>query len=198
MTVCLSGSWTFQRQIVSRLENSPSGQVDGTATFITIIPATPVPPYTTISSVPLEPENQETNYLYSELGTMALADSKQQSFEVRNNYIWVHNPIEDKLNVYFEENGSRAHLFNTLRFLPDNSPEIIENMPNELIQLTGLKAISDHLCGNDNYKSAYLFQVDGNNKISRMDIVYNVLGPKKDYTSSTTYFPNLHCSSSIS
>jgi hypothetical protein len=99
---------------------------------------------------------------------------KGAKFEVSQSYVYAFNEAEDCLEISFSTVGSPTLIdrhFLSLRFKP--SP-------------IGWIATAKHLCGEDNYHANFTITFNGLN-IARMEIVFDVLGPAKNYRSSTIF-----------
>jgi hypothetical protein len=155
----LAGSWTLKTQINNRLDASMSGTVTGTATFT--------------------PTTSLNEYLYSEIGEFRVPSGKH--FKVHQKYVYVFDNVANRIDVFFEDQGTRSHLFHSLNFLPRESSSVVGSSGSK-----GWRAEGQHLCVKDMYYPSYRFQFQGNN-LAEMEISYNVVGPQKDYTKVTTF-----------
>jgi len=123
---------------------------------------------------------KERPVLYREDGVYEL--SPTQKFDVFREYEYECN--KDVLDIFFVEGGKRAHLFLSLKFVP------------ETLSWNGghngeywVKATSDHLCIKDLYNATFRVKLNG---LSASEIVikYRVKGPSKDYESTTILKPS--------
>lgn len=107
-------------------------------------------------------------------------------------YVYSCQDAESQLSVLFAEHSQRTYLFHTLKFLPQPQREgapvggkgdaVFAAMPVK----DGWRATGEHLCGEDMYYASYRFAFSGL-QLCRFCIVYRVLGPHKDYTSTTLF-----------
>jgi cation diffusion facilitator CzcD-associated flavoprotein CzcO len=159
----LAGSWTLHRHIENRIDFANSGEVKGTATF---------------SVTELSHE-----YLYTEVGELSM--QRGQHFRVHRKYVYVYDTHTNQIDVFFENQGSRGSPFHSLQF---QSPKPSSATEKGGIEMSGgWRAAGQHICGEDLYNASYRFSFSGNS-IAQMEISYSVTGPKKDYTSTATYF----------
>ncbi|CAM6129754.1 unnamed protein product [Calypogeia fissa] len=160
----LAGSWTLNRKIDNRMDTSQSGTVQGTATFTT---------------------TGHNEYLYNESGTLSLAVG--QHFKVYRKYVYAYDSHANRIDVFFEKEGTRDYLFHSLKFLSRGSSSVSGGSKEELSKVSsGWRAEGQHLCNKDMYYPSYLFEFQGNS-LAKMEISYSVAGPQKDYTSIATY-----------
>jgi hypothetical protein len=98
----------------------------------------------------------------------------------------MHCLKNDVLEIYFVEGGRRAHLFLSLKFVPETIA-----VPTSLDDKScWVRATSDHLCIKDLYSATFRVKLNG---LSASEIVikYRVRGPSKDYESTTILKPQL-------
>lgn len=148
----LVGKWTFERSITDSLTSSVQ-RVCGQIQY----------------------QLQEPNFdslRYREDGFLELPNGSK--IEVFREYEYLQK--DGVLEIYFVENGERAHLFLSLKF------EKIEN--------GYWVATSDHLCIMDLYKGTFRIAFDGIGA-SAVEMTYRVKGPNKDYESVTILRPTL-------
>ena len=100
------------------------------------------------------------------------ASSREYEYEVNN----------DALEIYFVEGGKRALLFLSLKFVPE------DNISSSDHDGYWIKATSDHLCIKDLYSATFRVKLNG---LSANEIIikYRVVGPSKDYESTTILKP---------
>lgn len=111
--------------------------------------------------------------LYKEQGKLFLSSSN--SLDITQKYLYIYNSSEDLLSVYFvDEHNQRTSLFHTIQFQPKDTSSL------------NWIAHGEHLCGQDHYSTSYLFVFNGIN-LSRLEIIYTVKGPAKDYISKTIF-----------
>ncbi|KAM9995431.1 hypothetical protein ACTFIY_001629 [Dictyostelium cf. discoideum] len=105
--------------------------------------------------------DDEFSYQYQEEGILKQPDNT--TFNISQRYIY--RLKDDIISVYFDENPER--LFQTLDF---NNSSL---------------AKGHHLCGKDTYDAIYQLISP-----KEFNLVYSVLGPKKNYKITTTFFKN--------
>ena len=108
--------------------------------------------------------------LYREDGFYELSPSK--TLNVFREY--EYQVQDDCLELYFVEQGERAHLFLSLKFSKQEGDYWV--------------ATSDHLCIKDLYKAKFEIRLDGL-AATHLKITYQVKGPTKDYESTTILSP---------
>ena len=133
----------------------------------------------------LLPAKKKHGMWYQENGIFQLAPGgkelevfRQYEYECKDNGI---------LEIYFVEQGHRAHLFLSLQFLKqhvnsNNNNNDHNNNNNRWI------ATSDHLCIKDLYKGEFQIEFDGVSA-TQVSMTYRVKGPNKDYESVTQLRP---------
>ena len=172
----LHGSWILNRTYISRHPDYPSGVSTGTAEFIARQAESSPSTSQEIQTLNGEPTNLE--YLYSEqteLTTSAglkLAGTKQ--------YIYQYDEPKDKLEVYFAKRDSGSSIDTLFHQIDFEVPS--ESAPPK----TPWGAKGSHWCSPDTYEVGYAFYFKGAD-VERWKIVYEVKGPKKDYTMETWY-----------
>lgn len=160
----LKGSWKLFRNLDSVVSTYPSGTLQGIANFAIRPPTDHV---------------YDAEYLYSESGDFIT----QQGLTMRatRQYVYRYSKNTDAISVWFvkPDDGSAVdYFFHKLDFREldlDIDP--------------GLKVRSAsgfHLCVDDNYNANYTFHMNDSN-ITKWHAVFNVNGPKKDYTANATY-----------
>ncbi len=103
----------------------------------------------------------ETEYHYTEQGVLTL-DHGEEIMDVKRSYDY---RFEDcVIQIYYADGPDNGKLFQTLEFKND------------------IEAVAEHLCGEDLYKSQYVFDLPDS-----FIIKHEVQGPKKDYVSETKY-----------
>jgi hypothetical protein len=143
------GEWNFDRRIVHFAENRQE-HVYGAVKF-----TRPVLDYV----------------LYREDGFYEVSPTK--SLNVFREY--EYQVAGDCLEIYFVEQGERAHLFLSLKFSKQEDNVWL--------------ATSDHLCIKDLYMARFEVELDGL-AATNIKMIYRVKGPNKDYESTTILFPN--------
>jgi hypothetical protein len=153
----LQGTWNLHRTLTSTLPQYPSGTFRGTASFHPRQPTAP---------------EYSAEMLYVEDGELTTL----QGFVMRGSrrYIYRLKADADISSWFVKADGFTAdYLFHTLAF--------------EVDEQDGWKAIgSSHLCVEDYYESNYRFYFDGID-IEKWDLGYQVNGPKKDYSTKSTF-----------
>ena len=160
----LKGSWKLTRNLDSLISAYPSGKLNGRATFAER------PPTDSIF---------DAEYLYSESGDFIT----QQGLTMRatRQYVYRYSRTTDAISVWFvklDDGSAVDYLFHKLDFREtdlgvDPSPEV-------------WSASGYHLCVEDNYNADYSFHLR-DSKIIQWHAVFDVDGPKKDYTAKATY-----------
>lgn len=115
-------------------------------------------------------DKKDNKLWYHETGVFHTAQKK--TFEVSQSYIYQFNEELQALEIFFSVVGKPTEIdrhFLTLKCKP--SPH-------------GWIAEAKHLCGEDNYIASYCFTFQGMT-IQAMKIVFDVLGPSKNYRSTT-------------
>jgi cation diffusion facilitator CzcD-associated flavoprotein CzcO len=110
---------------------------------------------------------------YREDGVFLLPNGRE--IDVFREYEYAVN--RDDLEIYFVEEGARAHLFLGLQF----QPQLREGC---------WEATSDHLCIKDLYRGTFQVYLDGISA-NKVIMTYRVKGPSKDYESVTVLTPLL-------
>jgi hypothetical protein len=134
----LRGRWSFARQIENILDPKWSGRVVGNAEFNT--------------------SSDSNELLYEEKGNFTTIDGNV--LRVTKNYMFVYNPITDKIEKYFVENNIRAGLFYVF------GDEV-------------------HKCAMDCYRPSHYFPQ--HEDFDTFNISYDATGPNKNYKIRTTY-----------
>lgn len=119
-----------------------------------------------------EPSYSDKHLWYHEEGIFTTA--RGQRFDVSQSYIYSYNRDLDSLDIFFSTVGKPTVIdrpFISLHFKPSER---------------GWVAKADHLCGEDNYYADFEIGFNGLN-IERMKIVFDVLGPAKNYRSTTMF-----------
>jgi cation diffusion facilitator CzcD-associated flavoprotein CzcO len=177
----LHGRWKLKRQITSKLQNMPSAVFAGSATF--------TPRLSAGSDIPLSSEIDE--YLYEEEGTLIL-ESTSTELEARRSYVYrlveEHQAPETgaaaarkggphHIDVFFTKSGGAVDgFFHSIHLVKPDTLETIEKDAKPKMW----RAIGEHSCIDDMYKSEYWFNFEGV-RISSFRFAFDVHGPKKDY-----------------
>ncbi|CAB9500729.1 monooxygenase [Seminavis robusta] len=168
----LIGKWEFDRTITQF--NNPSmapQKVTGVIDFSHIAPS--------VSSSSDSSNNKWNSVLYNENGIFHVAGKELEVFR-QYEYEYKDNGI---LEIYFVEQGARAHLFLSLKFTTTST-----EAENDAGQRRWI-ATSDHLCIKDLYKGEFQIQFDGISA-TQVSMTYRVKGPNKDYESVTHLKPH--------
>jgi hypothetical protein len=103
----------------------------------------------------------KSQYYYKEQGRLTLDDGRLIEDVSR---AYDYRLESDVIKIYYADGPDNGKLFQTLEFSGET------------------KAIAEHLCGDDLYKSEYEFYLP-----ESFTIRHQVKGPKKDYISETKY-----------
>ncbi len=160
----LKGSWKLSRNLDSALSTYPSGNLNGIATF---------------AERPPSEDDYDAEYLYSESGDF----TTQQGLTMKatRRYVYRYSRKRDVISVWFvkPDDGSTVdYFFHQLDFPETNSRM---DSGSEVHAANGY-----HLCVDDNYNSGYSFRLS-DSKITQWHAIFDVHGPKKDYTAKATY-----------
>ena len=165
------GQWTYDRNIV-HLQTRKVEHVYGTVKYSK---------YWDRSTDDDDDEDgprDVNNIQYREDGVYELTPT--QNFDVFREYEYGIN--NDALEIYFVEGGKRALLFLSLKFSPE------DNISSSDDDGYWIKACSDHLCIRDLYSATFRVKLNGLSA-SEIIIKYRVVGPSKDYESTTILKP---------
>ena len=163
------GNWTYDRNIV-HFQTLKKERVSGTVKYTQYSHVSP-------HSDAEGSDSSEKYVKYREDGFYELTPT--QKFEVFREYEYIAK--HDALEIYFVEGGQRAHLFLSLKFVPETT---------QSDDGYWVKATSDHLCIKDLYSANFRVKLDGLSA-SEVIIKYRVKGPSKDYESTTVLKPLL-------
>ena len=160
----LNGSWKLLRHLNSLVSTYPSGTLEGIATF---------------TERPPTDDKYDAEYLYSESGDFIT----QQGLTMRatRQYVYRYSRTADTISVWFvkPDDGSAVdYFFHKLDF---REPDSGIDPGHECWSASGY-----HLCVEDNYNAKYSFQLR-ESKITKWHAVFDVDGPKKDYSAKATY-----------
>lgn len=163
----LKGSWKLLRNLDSLASTYPSGALDGIATF---------------AERPPTDDEYDNEYLYSESGEFIT--QRGLKMKATRQYVYRYSRTSDAISVWFvkPDGGSAVdYFFHKLDFRDtstgiDSDPEV-------------WSASGYHLCVADNYNAIYSFRLR-DSKITEWHAVFDVDGPKKDYTAKATYTRN--------
>jgi len=151
------GEWRLQRNIDNRHPSSGfSGRVIGRATFV--------------------PSSSDA-CRYREDGL--LHRPGMQPVRVHRDYVYVYDRSEDRLSVHFAAGANRGALMCHLRVLPqhEEGPALRHSHMPTSWRLQGV-----HPCGADTYRVMHHVSLAGTT-VQAMEVVYEVSGPTKEYTS---------------
>ncbi|ORY11409.1 hypothetical protein BCR34DRAFT_326139 [Clohesyomyces aquaticus] len=155
----MQGTWELQRKIDSRASAAPGGTLKGTAQFHPRFPTAP---------------EFSAEYLYIEEGIFTMDNG--YSFPATRRYVYRYNEVKDKISAWFvQEDGETVEkFFNQLEFKGAED------------EGKGWVAVGSHWCDPDTYKSSSEFRFRGA-ALERFGIMYDVSGPRKDYTMESWY-----------
>ena len=105
------------------------------------------------------------------------------SMRVHRDFVYVYDRGSDRLSVHFAAGTTRGPLMCHLRVLP---PEEAKKLQPRHIPALSWRLQGMHLCGADTYQVTHYIAFDGT-AVQSMEVVYEVRGPDKDYTSWATY-----------
>ncbi|OCL10408.1 FAD/NAD(P)-binding domain-containing protein [Glonium stellatum] len=159
----MQGAWILRRKLDSRLAGFPSGIFKGTANFH--------PRYPTDLTFAAE-------YLYVEEGV--LTTDTGFTLNANRRYVYRYDEASDKISAWFVKDDGKTvdYFFNEMQFQLPN--------PDTKAQGKGWIAKGAHLCEQDMYESLCEFRFRGAS-LDTFGIIYEVKGPKKDYTSESWY-----------
>ncbi|CAF9935770.1 hypothetical protein IMSHALPRED_010342 [Imshaugia aleurites] len=161
---CLKGSWKLSRNLDSLVSTYPSGRLEGTAIFARR------PPTDTA---------YDAEYLYSESGEFTT--EQRLMMKATRQYVYRYSRATDTISVWFvkPDDGSAVdYFFHDLGF-QETAPKIERNP--EVRSASGY-----HLCVEDNYNAQYSFGME-DSRIKQWHAVFDVDGPKKNYSAKATY-----------
>lgn len=175
----IGSKWNFKRTLLVNDEVSIGGTVCGTASFT--------------SEFNRCFDNEKDFFgesdkllLYSESGIFQT--DKGERLNVHREYVYTYNDGDQSVRVHFAQqqyatNGSSVtkigSLFHTLVI---NSALVSDTLQR--------CTATPHLCGQDMYRTIYSFSMsvlDGKLILPQFSLYYDVRGPKKRYSSETTY-----------
>lgn len=125
------------------------------------------------------PKTQDV-YHYQEEG--ALTDAFQKQLKAHKEYLYCYQQEEGVIEKHFSDDGHDQGLFYPLKFDPFDLTKPL-NTPE-----TVLLAHGKHLCANDRYEATIRFYYN-QNVLTKMDLEYEVSGPKKNYIAKTVLHP---------
>eukprot|EP00667_Euglena_gracilis_P007413 EG_transcript_7495 len=114
-----------------------------------------------------------TELRFQEEGSLRMLDGK--CFPVRQKYVWRLSADRRHVEVCFDEDPVRVMHRLALSLVPPTPPETSP----------ALEGRDVHLCSADTYVGHYRLWLEP----PRLEVVYVVSGPNKDYTASTTFVP---------
>lgn len=166
----LTGQWVLSRSITNSHPSGIDGFVKGQAVF---------------EARPPSSDDASAEYLYSEKGTFKIATNGAE-MGVRRFWIWrlgrsntgiSKSPI---VTIHFvkADNETEDYLYNELLFNEDGGDSKDGRM---------MSAYAEHPCGKDFYKSTYRISMTTASVVTKMEVIHEVKGPGKDYTSQTMY-----------
>ncbi len=160
----LKGSWKLMRKLESLVSTYPSGTLEGIATFVERPPTNDI---------------YDAEYLYSESGEFLT----HQDLRMRatRQYVYRYCRATDAISVWFvkPDDGSTVdYFFHKLDF---RETDLGINSSSKIRSASGY-----HLCVEDNYNASYSFHLE-DSMITQWHAVFDVDGPKKDYSAQATY-----------
>ncbi|KAL9190896.1 hypothetical protein ACHAXT_000602 [Thalassiosira profunda] len=168
------GKWSFDRNII-HLQTKKAERVYGTVKFSK---------YWERDAPHEEDETTDPKHnpvLYREDGVYEFTPT--QKFDVFREY--EYEVGHDTLEIFFVEGGKRAHLFLSLKFVPETTEDASSSDGGHWVTAT-----SDHLCIKDLYSATFRVKLNGLTA-SEIVIKYRVKGPAKDYESTTILKPQI-------
>lgn len=174
----LQGHWKIQRDLKSKKVDYPTGTFTGEAWFHPRRPSASEHARTTIDK---NVGIFDQEYLYLENGT--LKTDSGLVMPAHKNYAWRFSEDPEKIGVWFVKQDGKSvdNLYHELGFVVDEGRATVDGDGK-----VTWKAKGDHLCEADMYVTAYTFTFDGV-ALERFEVVHQVKGPNKDYTSRTLY-----------
>ena len=154
------GEWRLQRNIDNRHPNGFSGRVIGKATFV--------------------PSNGDA-CRYREDGLLHRVG--MSPVRVHRDYVYVYDRSKDRLSVHFAVGADRGALMCHLRVLPPEQ-EAPASRPSHMPIRWRLQGV--HPCSADTYQVMHHVTL-ADTVVQAMEVVYEVSGPTKDYTSWAEY-----------
>ena len=160
----LEGPWKLIRNLDSAVSTYPSGTLQGIATFAKRIPTDHV---------------FDAEYLYSESGDFIT----QQGLTMRatRQYVYRFSRSTDAITVWFVKSDAGSAVDYFFHKLDFRELDLGINPGSNIWSASGF-----HLCVDDNYNANYNFHKN-DSFITKWHAVFNVKGPKKDYTAKATY-----------
>ena len=157
----LQGNWKIHRKLHSVIAEFPSGTLIGSGSFHPRAPTAP---------------EYDLEYLYIEKGF--LVTEQGSSMQAHRKYVYRYREDKDQVSVWFVKQDGKTcdYLYHELKFQARDSQKA---------ECSWI-ANGDHLCEADFYSSQYVFHFDGV-ALKNFAINHTVKGPKKDYTSETSY-----------
>ena len=168
------GKWSFDRNII-HLQTKKTERVYGTVKFSK---------YWERGTTDGEDKTTDPKHnpvLYREDGVYEFTPT--QKFDVFREY--EYEVGHDTLEIFFVEGGKRAHLFLSLKFVPETTEDNSSSNGGHWVTAT-----SDHLCIKDLYSATFRVKLSGLTA-SEIIIKYRVKGPAKDYESTTILKPQI-------
>lgn len=167
----LLGTWTLERDLISKLPSHPSGHYSGTAQFLLRGKTTDGLQCAANGTNTQDARGWE--YLYIEDGEFKTDTGF--GFRATRRYVYRYDEARDVLSVWFvkPDDDMRAdYLFHEVEF--------------GQAEKEGWPAKAGHLCVDDFYDVKYMFGFRAVN-LKQWGVEYAVRGPKKDYTIKGTY-----------
>ena len=158
------GEWRLQRTIDNRHPSGFSGRMIGQATFVA---------------------NDGNACRYREDGLLHRAG--MPPVRVHREYVYTYDRGNDRLSVHFAAGAERGSLMCHLRVMPPGEGE--EETPSLQFRRSSSRSWrleGVHLCRADTYQVMHHVTIAGT-AMQAMEVVYEVNGPDKDYTSRAVY-----------
>ncbi len=155
------GEWRLHRNIDNRHPSGFSGRVVGRATFV--------------------PSSSDA-CRYHEDGLLHRAG--MSPVRVHRDYVYVYDRSRDRLSVHFSAGAECGYLMCHLRLLPPDGEKAPAMWPSHMPTSWRLQGV--HPCGADTYQVMHHVTIAGT-AVQAMEVVYEVSGPTKDYTSWAEY-----------
>ena len=166
----LQGHWDLRRVLRSKIPSYPSGFFKGTASLVSRFPTDQL---------------YDGEYLYSEEGV--LTTEQGLSLKGSRQYVYRYQRKNDTITAWFvkpEDHSSVDYFFHLFEFEKyEESNEYHQEQPSMIA------AAGHHLCVDDQYDTAYTFNLNDSG-LKSWSVKYDVKGPQKDYCADATYTRN--------
>lgn len=175
----LRGVWLFSRKVINNDTKTPLGSVAGSVKLS--------------DTANNAASNDELHYEENgEFIVSNFTNDQHITIKVSREYMFSYDSRSDAISKYFYENKQRARLFYTLRLQQLNCPTLrSQTLHSKTLSVDQtINAYAEHVCESDIYKAHYEFTEVGLKSelsLDKFKLTYVVIGPKKNYTSATTY-----------